>query len=353
MYETGFQQNRSSMLKSCLRVAAVVLILIVFVAAWMSVSQRSEDGLVVYCAHDLIFAEQILEDFEAETGIKVVVVGDTEATKSLGLVQRLLREINNPKCDVFWNNQVLGTMELANAGVLQPYKGSGFERIPDQFKDAEGLWTGFAGRLRVWIINTELMSVDKAGVAPHIASGDLSRMAIANPMYGTTLSHFSLLWNELEEEGMKKWYEDLKHRGCKIVPGNATVKNLVAKGVCDFGWTDTDDFFVGLDEGHPVAMFPIRIDGQTICLPNSVAMIRGTERRDDAARLIDYLLSEKVELKLARSASRQVPLGPVDKSALPEEVKPLANWARESVDVTQYSKARTQCLNWLQTEALE
>ncbi len=341
------------MFNSFLRSAAVILVLVVFVAAWMLVSQRSEDALIVYCAHDLIFAKQILEDFEAETGIKVVVVGDTEATKSLGLVQRLLREMNNPKCDVFWNNQVLGTMELAGAGVLQPYKGTGYERIPDQFKDADGRWTGFAGRLRVWIINTELMPVDETGVEPHFASGDLSRMAIANPMYGTTLSHFSLLWNELGEEGIKEWYEDLKHRGCKIVPGNATVKNLVAKGVCDFGWTDTDDFFVGLDEGALVAMLPIRHEGKTICLPNSVAMIQGTNRRDDAARLIDYLLSEKVELKLARSASRQVPLGSVDESELPEEVKPLANWAKESVDVTQFADARTQCLDWLQAEALK
>ncbi len=341
------------MFNSILRGTSVALVLIVFVAAWVSVSRRSEDALIVYCAHDLIFAEQVLKDFEAETGIKVVVVGDTEATKSLGLVQRLLREKNNPKCDVFWNNQVLGTMQLADAGVLQSYKGSGFERIPDRFKDANGRWTGFAGRLRVWIINTELMPVDEAGAAPHFESGDLSRMAIANPMYGTTLSHFSLLWNELGDEEMKEWYEDLKHRGCKIVPGNATVKNLVAKGVCDFGWTDTDDFFVGLDEGQPVAMLPIRHEGKTICLPNSVAMIQGTRRQGDAARLIDYLLSEKVELDLARSASRQVPLGPVDEKLLPEEVKPLAIWANESVDVTQFAKARVECLHWLQAEALE
>ena len=332
-----------------MKLFAVLTLFVAIVIAWVAVSQRTSDALVVYCAHDLIFAQQILDDFEEETGIKVVVVGDTEATKSLGLVQRILREKDNPKCDVFWNNQVLGTVELADAGVLEPYQGSGYERIPNQFKDPEGLWTGFAGRLRVWIVNTDQLKSDEAVVQERYESEDLSRMAIAMPLYGTTLTHFSILWDEFGEEKMKQWFADLKSRGCQIVPGNATVKNVVAEGVCDFGWTDTDDYFVGKDAGFPVAMIPIRIDGKTICQPNSVAMIRGTKQHEKAAMLIDYLLSEKVELAMAKSQSRQIPLGSVDLESLPEDVKLLYEWANDSVDVTKYANAREECLSWLES----
>lgn len=341
------------MKKSIVGSVTLLVLLTVLVMAWVSVSQRKTDALVVYCAHDLIFAQEILDQFAAESGIKVVVVGDTEATKSLGLVQRLIREKKNPQCDVFWNNQVLGTMDLAAEGVLEPYQGTGFDRIPNQFKDPEGLWTGFAGRLRVWIVNTNKLEATEEVVQQRYEAADLSRMTIAMPLFGTTLSHFSLLWKLWGGEETQRWYDDLQQRGCRIVPGNATVKNLVAEGVCEFGWTDTDDYFVGLDDGAPVAMLPIRVDGKTICLPNSVAIIKGTKQRAAAEQLVDYLLSEKVELALAHSASRQIPLGPVDESQIPEDVKLLVDWAADSVDVTEFYEARQACLTWLQNLALK
>ena len=50
------------------------------------------ESLVVYCAHDSIYADSILRDFEKETGIHVAVRYDTEATKSLGLVGPIREE---------------------------------------------------------------------------------------------------------------------------------------------------------------------------------------------------------------------------------------------------------------------
>ena len=339
-------------LQSVLKYSVFGVLLLCLVLAWFSVSQRSEDALVVYCAHDLILAEKILNEFEEETGIKVVVVGDSEATKSLGLVQRLIREKKHPKCDVFWNNQLLGTMDLAAEGVLLPYQATEAKRIPDQFKDPNGLWTGFAGRLRVWIFNTDLTDASSDGFLKRYEESDLSRMAIAMPLYGTTLSHFSVLWETMGAKNLKEWFKDLKARRCHIVPGNSTVKNLVSEQVCDFGWTDTDDFFVGLDAGSPVAMVPIRVNGKTLCLPNTVAMIKGTKRKVQAAQLIEFLLSEQVEIALAKSGSRQIPLGPVDESQLPDEVVALLEFTQEALDITQYADARKECLEWMQSEQL-
>jgi hypothetical protein len=59
------------------------------------------ESLVVYCAHDSIYADSILREFERETGISIAVRYDTEATKSLGLVELLLQEKAHPRCDVF------------------------------------------------------------------------------------------------------------------------------------------------------------------------------------------------------------------------------------------------------------
>lgn len=310
------------------------------------------DALVVYCAHDSVYSEQILRRFERETGIPVAIKFDTEATKSLGLVQQLIAEKDNPRCDVFWNNEVLGTMDLFEQGLLLPYRGTGHQRIPDAFKDPEGHWTGFGARLRVYIVNTENMEATPEAIAARLESDDLSRFVMARPLYGTTLTHYSLLWHIWGGDELQRWHTDARRRGLIEAGGNAQVKDLVAGGVCDFGWTDTDDFFAARDAGQPVAMLPIRVDGATVSIPNSVAIIRGTSRPEQARQLVDFLLSEEIELALSQSDSRQIPLGPVDEARLSAEVRQLKTWAAEGYDLNVLIEARTACLNWLKSEYL-
>ena len=118
----------------------------------------------------------------------------------------------SPHCDVFWNNELLGTMDLAHEGVLEPYKGTGYERIPAQYKDAEGRWAGFAARMRVVIVNVNTMPKDGTpSVEP--LNKDIARAAMSNPLYGTTLSHFSILWQLHGGTWLKSWYADLRKKG--------------------------------------------------------------------------------------------------------------------------------------------
>ena len=330
----------------------VALLLAGGVLALLNVRTHPPDALVVYCAHDSLYAESILRKFEQETGISIVIRYDTEATKSLGLVNLLIKEQHNPRCDVFWNNQVLGTIDLEHRGLLQPYKGAGYARIPDRYKSPTGAWTGFAARIRVFIVNTNKMPASQLTVEQALTR-DLSRMAVAKPLYGTTLSHYRVLWRLMGAKRLKAWHRKLRQGGIREVAGNATVMNLVARGICDFGWTDTDDFFVAKDRGDPVAMIPIRLENKsTICIPNSVAIIRGTKNLTKAQRLIDFLLSAETELALARSKSRQVPLGSIDESRLPPEVKRMQPWVESGYDLSRLGTAREDCLDWLKSEYL-
>jgi iron(III) transport system substrate-binding protein len=314
-------------------------------------SPDTQPPLVVYCAHDQVFSAPILERFTRETGIELEVRHDTEATKSLGLVNRLIREQSAPRCDVFWNNQVLTTTDLLADDLLARYRGSGWRRIPAAYKDPAGRWCGFAARLRVWIVNTRAMPATIESVQAASNATDLSRMAVARPLFGTTLTHYCLLWHADSGSTLKAWHERTRRQGLIEVPGNAMVKNLVARGTCDLGWTDTDDYFVGLDDQHPVAMLPVRLPGgKTICMPNSVSIIRSTSRLAAARQLVDFLLSAETELALARCASRQVPLGTIDLESLPVEVQRLRPLVEDGVDLSDLGESRTACLAWLRNE---
>lgn len=329
-------------------------LVVVLVGAWLAISRRTDNSLIVYCTHDLVYAEPVLEEFTRRTGIPVTVVGDTEATKSLSLVERLLHEREATPCDLFWNNEVLGTIRLQREGLLANYSGNAVERIPAQFRDPGSQWFGFGGRMRVWIVNPGSFETNGGPVTPEMISArfaqpDLSRMAIAKPLYGTTFTQFAMLWKLHGEEQARREHQDLVTRGSQFVAGNAMVRDIVAGGSCDFGMTDTDDVFSALDSGHRVEMQPIRLDAKTICIPNTVSVLKSSDRPAEAQKLLEYLLSESVELQLAKTA-RQIPLGAVDNEKIPVEVRPLAAWAKDSWNVAEAADVAPACLEWLKSE---
>ena len=99
---------------------------------------------MVYTALDRGFSEPILNRFESATGIRVRSKYDSEATKTVGLVNAIRAEHARPRCDVFWNNEIVNTIRLQQEGLLQAYRPQAAEAYPEQFRDPDGYWSGFA-----------------------------------------------------------------------------------------------------------------------------------------------------------------------------------------------------------------
>lgn len=340
--------NNSAPVAMAGAVAALVLL-----ALWWGTAGHSivtpDTALVVYCAHDAVYAEEVLQEFTRQTGIRVQPRFDTEATKSLGLVNLIRQERRHPRCDVFWNNELLGTVELQREGLLEPYRGTGWQRIPERHRDADGHWVGFGARLRVWIVNKRDVPADEESLQSMLEL-ETSRGAMALPMFGTTLTHYTVLHRVWGPQRLQEWHHEMRRRGLRELPGNAVVKDVVASGQCDFGWTDTDDAFVALDSGAEVDVAPIRVAGQTIAIPNTAAIVKGTRKLSEAQRLVDFLASAETELQLARSRARQIPLGEVDEAQLPPEVLRLRAWAADSIDLRDLLDDRLAVLAWLKSE---
>lgn len=81
--------------------------------------------------------------------MRVNAVYDTEETKSTGLANRLLAEMNRPQADAFWSNEPVRTLVLKSRGALAPYRSPAAAGIPDALVDPDGVWTGFSARIRV------------------------------------------------------------------------------------------------------------------------------------------------------------------------------------------------------------
>ena len=315
--------------------------------------------VVLYCAADRLHAEPILRAFEADAGVRVRAKFDTEATKSLSLVGRLIREEDAPACDLFWNNELLGTADLAARGLLSPYRSPNWNAAPERYRDPNALWVGFGGRLRVWIVNTDRMPATREAVDAELAKADLRggggmSFAHANPRYGTTLTHFALLHRSMGDVGLRDWHRRLIDAGATVAGGNAQVKDLVAAGTLACGWTDTDDARLASEAGAPVATLPVLVesDGEPrpVCIPNTVAVVKGGPNPNAARRLADYLLSADVAERLAYGPSRQVPLAPVA-APLPPDVADFADLARQAAPLAGLLPHRAAVLDWLKAGA--
>ena len=194
---------------------------------WILVSPKTP-RLIVYCAHDAIYSNKVLAQFTAETGIKVEPRFDSEATKSLGLVELIIKEAQNPRCDVFWNNELWACSTSTNADYSNPIKVGACPytrpiQEPDRHLDR-------VCRMRMMIGNTQLMTIDPSSINEMLA-GDLSRgVAIAKPMFGTTLTHYAVLWDQLGTDGLKAWHNDTRQRGLVEAPGNGPVKKIWSAG---------------------------------------------------------------------------------------------------------------------------
>jgi iron(III) transport system substrate-binding protein len=294
---------------------------ILIAAAVLAAGCAPPGGVTLYTSVDDEIAKPLAAQFEKETGIHVDLVTDTEATKSVGLANRLLEEGRpggRPRCDVFWNNEPVWTVRLAEAGVLEKHDPAGAKDIPAAFRDPKGFWVANGLRARVFIANADLVKEGKPTSYLDLAApAQKDRGSMARPLAGTTLSHLAALRAMLGPDAFAKWLKDAAANGTAFASGNGTVAREVGRGTRAFGFTDTDDFHGRKSAGDPVeAIFPDQGDGQvgTFVLPVTVSLVRGAPHRKEAERLIDWLLSAETEAALSASGYATIPVRPTTKA---------------------------------------
>jgi iron(III) transport system substrate-binding protein len=254
-------------------------------------------------------------EFEKRSNIRILPVYDVEAAKTTGLVNRLIAEKSNPRADVFWSGEFAQTLLLRAKGVLDKVEVPNASDIPSHYRDPEGYWYGFAGRARVLLVNTDLVSPDDYPrsifdlVDPDLPA---EKFGIAYPLFGTTATQAAALYAVLGQEEGRNYFQSLYDRGVRVLDGNSVVRDLVVSGTLIAGLTDTDDSCVAVTKGEPVAIvFPDQDRLGTLIIPNTVTLINGAPNMIDARDFINYLLSKDVAASLIKSGWSHVPLRPI------------------------------------------
>ncbi|MEL7498680.1 MAG: extracellular solute-binding protein [Planctomycetota bacterium] len=273
--------------------------------------KQSDREVIVYSALDREFSEPVLKELSEELGLDIRPKFDLESNKSVGLANEIIQKKNRPPADIFWNNEILHTFRLQQAGMLEIYTSPQADRFPEKFQSATGHWHGFAARSRVLIVNTNRLPDADARPDSIYDLADpkwKGQCAIARPVFGTTATHAAVLLATVDDGKslLNKIFDN-----AVMVGGNKQVAQKVASGEFAFGITDTDDAMIELDKAQPVAMiFPDQGADQmgTLVIPNTLAIIKNGPNTQRAKQLVDRLLQADIEIRLAKGASAQLPL---------------------------------------------
>ncbi|MFG0305625.1 MAG: extracellular solute-binding protein [Phycisphaerales bacterium JB040] len=276
--------------------------------------------LVLYSSVDDYVLAEAIEAYERETGIEVRLVGDTEATKTTGLVTRLLaeHESGSSTADVWWSSEPFGSVTLSEAGVLTPYESPAAESAfedgwPEALIASDGSWYGHALRARVIVHSTERASEPPASLDDLTDPAWNGRIGIARPQFGTTRGHMGALYHAWGPERFEAWLEGLTANGVRVYDSNSTVVRAVWMGEIDVALTDTDDVLVGQNRGWDVAMLEPALDdagGGPLAVPCTVGLVAGGANPEQGRAFIDWLLSGHGERVLAASESANRPVHP-------------------------------------------
>ena len=100
--------------------------------------------VVAYTAMNAELCDPIYQDFLQETNIAVRPKYGPDVGRTGGLAEAILAERDRPRCNVFWNNEPLGTLRLERKGLLEAYR----PPMADNFPAMDHSPKGFLAWLR-------------------------------------------------------------------------------------------------------------------------------------------------------------------------------------------------------------
>ncbi len=272
----------------------------------------SSDEIVLYTSIDEPIARKVIEAFEAESGQRVRFVTDTEATRSVGIAEKLRAEKERRRADVWWGNEPFHTLRLAREGFFTSLDADVAEGIDPIFVGRDRHWVGVGVRLRVLAISHGAETKDPSLAA--LALENLThpkwkgQLVMARPNAGTTAAQMAALYSVWGQERFDAWLRGLRQNDIALVGGNSIVTQEIAAARFTIGLTDNDDITatqagggsltqVIPDQSSSASSSPLG----TLAIPTTVARVDRPESHPEADKLIRFLASPRTEAILRES----------------------------------------------------
>lgn len=259
--------------------------------------------LRVYSARHYASDAELYALFEARTGIRVESVqagGDA-------LLERIRAEGENVRADVLVTVDIGRLWAAAEAGVLRPVQTETLlAQVPEQYRDADGLWWGLTKRARVIVYARDRVTEGEVLRYEDLA-GEAMRgrvlMRSSSNVYNQSL--LSALIAHVGEEAAEAWARGVVRNMARRPQSNDTGQiRAVAAGLGDATLVN-HYYFLRLQSSADAAdravvanlglRFPNQADRGAHVNLSGAAVLRHARNPEAAIRFIEFLLTEEAQ----------------------------------------------------------
>jgi iron(III) transport system substrate-binding protein len=294
----------------------------------------------LYTTREPALLNPVLEAFTKDTGIKVNAVFLKD-----GLQERIKAEGANSPADVMLLVDVGEINAAVDAGITQPVKSAIVDKVvPVQLRGADDNWVTLTKRARIVVVSKDRVSQDAItyeDLADPKWKGKFCIRAGQHPYNNAFLAAY------LARNGAEKTETYLKalkaNAARKPGGGDRDVARDIQSGLCDVAIINT--YYIGLmsqakneQKGWYDAIKPLKTtfaNGGTHVNVSAAAIARNAPNKDNAVKLIEYMLGEKAQAQYA-DGNFEFPVNPAVKDsaavkllgAVTPDTTPLADVAK-------------------------
>ncbi len=311
---------------------SIWLLLVLLVLGLVPANAQEQESLVIYSGRNENLIAPLLEQFTAETGIKVdVLYGDTAT-----LANQLREEGANSRADVFFAQDAGALGLLAKAGMLAVLPSDITERVAQPaFVSPESLWVGISGRARVLVYNPTLVSVDELPASMLDLTDEVWRGRVGwAPTNGSFQAHVTALRVLLGEEAAAAWLAGMVANDTKAYDRNTSVLQAVASGEVEVGLVNHYYLYAARAQNPQItAENHYFAAGDVGALVNiaGVGVLKNSKKQGLAQRFVLYLLGNSAQTYFAQRTFEYPLVATVAPSAA---LKPLAEIGTPDINLT-------------------
>ena len=282
---------------------------IFFIAVLFAGCRKPLRSVVLYIDPEPEMTFGVMWHYEREAHVKVTQYDhfDYSGATSAALITS---ERDHPKADVYWSGDPVYCEILRQRGLTIPFDTD--SQIPKEYQDPHQSWIGFAARARVLLVRNSLK--DKPHSIRDFANPQWKgRGALADPLSGTTRSHFAALAAVWGDRKLADFYNAVQANGVRITKDTDESADLVTKGEADFTLVDTNVALLRVQKQKPVEIvYPDMEEGEPgiMLIPNALMIVKGCKDFDAAKDLVSYLTSLDGETRVVSIGTSHIPLQP-------------------------------------------
>jgi iron(III) transport system substrate-binding protein len=251
-------------------------------------------AVTIYSGRNEELVQPILDRFEQQTGIEVEVKYDESSNLALLIEEEAAAGRN--EADIFLSQSPGSMGFLEQNGRLAELPESTLDLVNPKVRDAEGRWIGITGRQRVLVYNTDLVDEKDLPSSVFDLIDQRWQGEIGIAAGNSSFQDFVTVMRATEgDEVTVRWLEDLDALDPVPYAKNSAIVASVGRGEIEIGLVNHYYNFLALEENPdlPSANHHFAVDDPgAVVLVTAAAIVRGTDRPDVAAQLIDFLLTE-------------------------------------------------------------